>query len=104
MTRRIQDHPVLGSASPRRRVRFVFDGRDISALEGDSIAAALLANEVRMIRRARGGDARGLFCGAGHCYECRVVVDGVGGHRACLVPVRDGMVVERVVEVSRGGD
>ena len=101
MPHRVEEHPVLGNAASRRSVRFSFDGREISALEGDSIAAALLANDVWAIRRARAGDPRGFFCGAGHCYECRVGVDGVGGRLACLVPVRDGMVVERMVE---GGD
>ena len=102
MPRRVEDHPVLGTATPRHSVRFSFDGREISALEGDSIAAALLANDVWVIRRARAGDARGFFCGAGHCYECRVVVDGTSVRPSCLVPVRDGMVVERMVEA--GGD
>jgi sarcosine oxidase subunit alpha len=102
MPRRVEDHPVLGTATPRHSVHFSFDGREISALEGDSIAAALLANDVWAIRRARRGDARGFFCGAGHCYECRVVVDGTAGRPSCLVPVCDGMVVERMVE--GGGD
>ena len=103
MPGRIDDHPVLGPAAPRRGVRFSFDGRALTALEGDSIAAALLASEIWVIRRGRRGDPRGFFCGAGQCYECRVVVDGVGGHLACLVPVRDGMVVERIVEPTRDG-
>jgi len=103
MPRRVEEHPVLGEAAPRRGVRFFFDGQAIFALEGDSIAAALLANEVWAIRRGRAGDPRGLFCGDGHCYECRVVVDGAGGHRACLVPVRNGMVVERMAGVTLDG-
>jgi sarcosine oxidase subunit alpha len=28
------------------------------------------------------------------CFECLVTVDGMGSRQACLVPVREGMVVE----------
>jgi sarcosine oxidase, subunit alpha len=104
MTNRIQEHPVLGKAPLRRRVHFSFDGEKIMALEGDSIASALLANQIKLFRRSRGGEPRGLFCGVGHCYECRVMVDGVASSRACLVQVRDRMVVERVAGASVDGD
>ncbi len=96
MTSRIEEHPVLGKAPPRRRIHFSFDGEKIAAVEGDSIASALFANDIKLIRHARGGEPRGLFCGVGHCYECRVVVNGVANCRACLLVVCDGMVVESV--------
>ena len=41
--RRIVDHPILGHAPQRRQVRIRVDGSEIIALEGDTIAAALLA-------------------------------------------------------------
>ena len=104
MTSRIEEHPVLGKAPPRRRLHFSFDGETIAAVEGDSIASALLANDIRLIRHARGGEPRGLFCGIGHCYECRVVVNGVANCRACLLMVRDGMVVESAAGVNADGD
>jgi predicted molibdopterin-dependent oxidoreductase YjgC len=31
----------------------------------------------------------------GVCFDCLVVIDGVGNRQACLTPVRDGMVIER---------
>jgi sarcosine oxidase subunit alpha len=34
-----------------------------------------------------------MYCGIGHCYECRVTVDGVEDVRSCLIRVRDGMQV-----------
>jgi sarcosine oxidase subunit alpha len=30
----------------------------------------------------------------GVCFDCLVVIDGVGNRQACLVAVRDGMAVE----------
>jgi sarcosine oxidase subunit alpha len=30
----------------------------------------------------------------GVCFDCLVSVDGVGSRQACMVTVRDGMIVE----------
>jgi sarcosine oxidase subunit alpha len=54
----------------------------------------LLANGIRRLRvHEEQGTPRGIFCNIGHCMECRVTVDGLPGIRACLTPVREGMVV-----------
>lgn len=76
-----------------RSVRLDFDGRSIPAFEGESVAAALTASGVRVMRLTASGEERGLFCGMGTCYDCLVVIDGQPSRRACAVPVRDGMVV-----------
>lgn len=91
---RLTGHPVLG---PRggQPIAFEFDGAVYPALEGDSVASALLASGVRTLRRSKKADEpRGIYCGIGHCYECRVTVDGKASVRACITPVADGMVVE----------
>ena len=74
-------------------VRFRFDGREIEAFAGESVAAALLAAGIRALRDERGG-ARGLFCAMGICQECVVVVDG-RRVESCRIPVRDGLDVRR---------
>ena len=77
-------------------LRFTFDGRSLRARSGDSVAAALLANGIAATRlTAVSGTPRGMYCMMGACFDCLAVVDGVGGMQTCLVPVRDGMVVER---------
>lgn len=92
---RVDQHPVLGPAAPAPEVTFHFNAQPVRARAGEPIAAALLANGIRTLRRNEaGGDPRGLFCGIGHCFECRVVVNGEPGVRACLTPVQDGMRVE----------
>lgn len=92
--RRILDHPVLGKIRNRETVRFIFDGLMYEGLEGDTIAAALLANGVRYLRRhEETGTPRGIYCNIGHCYECRVMVDGCAGVRACLTLIEEGMEV-----------
>nr|WP_257350941.1 (2Fe-2S)-binding protein [Pseudalkalibacillus decolorationis] len=73
---------------------FVFEDQPYKAYEEDTIASALLANGIRMLRRhEESGSPRGVYCNIGHCFECRVTARGEEGVRACLTPVEDGMVV-----------
>ena len=73
-----------------------FDGRAIRARDGDSVAAALLANGIMTTRATPvGGAPRGPYCMMGACFDCLAVVDGRDGVQTCLTPVRDGMRIER---------
>jgi predicted molibdopterin-dependent oxidoreductase YjgC len=75
-------------------VDLVVDGATVPAFEGESVAAALLAAGHRGLRVSpRLGEARGMYCGIGLCFECVLVIDGRPGVRACQTPVRDGMRV-----------
>ena len=40
------------------------------------------------------GAPRAPYCMMGVCFDCLVVVDGVGNRQGCLVPLREGMAVE----------
>lgn len=82
---------------------FVFDGAEITAEPGQSIAAALIAAGHRSLRDSRvGGEPRGVFCGIGVCFDCLVVVNGRPNRRACLTEVRAGDRVERQGGAGRG--
>ena len=85
-------HPDMRPTGPPVRLRF--DGREIEALPGETIAAALAAADIVAVRQARSGAPRGPFCGMGVCFDCLVTVDGVVSRQACLVPVREGMAIE----------
>ncbi len=75
-------------------VRFRFNGHEIVARHGDSVAAALLAAGIGDIRETPvSGAPRAPYCMMGVCFDCLVEIDGVGNRQACLIPVRDGMVV-----------
>ena len=91
---RVEDHPILGPLPPSETVTFTWDGHVIEARAGEAIGAALMAAGILTLRRSPTGAPRGIYCAIGHCMECRVTVDGVGGVRACLTPVRGGEVVE----------
>ncbi|GMA61912.1 (2Fe-2S)-binding protein [Alicyclobacillus fastidiosus] len=91
---RILSHPILGPRKEAQTATFQFDGNVIEGYIGEPIAAALLANGRRLLRRhEESGTPRGFYCAIGHCMECRVEVAGRGTVRACLTPVEDGMVV-----------
>ena len=77
-------------------IRIIVDGEPVPASVGQTIAAALLDAEQRILRHTRArGDARGVYCAMGVCFECIVRVDGVV-ERACMREVRDGMKIERL--------
>ncbi len=69
------------------------DGERIDAIPGESIAAAMTAAGLRRLRMDRNGEPRGLLCGMGSCFECRVSIDGGPATRACLTPVEPQMTV-----------
>ena len=85
---------VEGIEPSGQPVRFTFDGREIVADSGDSVASALIAAGIRGFRKANTDDMRGVFCGMGVCSECSVVIDGSPGLLACMTPVEPGMVIE----------
>ena len=71
-----------------------FEGREIPALAGETVAAALSAAGIVAFRHTPGGAPRGLHCGMGACFDCVVTIDGRIGQRACLAKVADGMQVQ----------
>jgi predicted molibdopterin-dependent oxidoreductase YjgC len=93
-SRRIHEHSILGPMPERPIVNIEFDGRAIPALDGEPVAAALLAAGVRVFRTMPGsGEPRGGFCMVGRCTDCLMTIDGALSVRACVTPVRDGMRV-----------
>ena len=79
----------------RAIVRITFDGTPVEAREGDTVAAALLAANVASCRTTPvSGAPRAPYCMMGVCFDCLVVIDGVGNKQSCLVPAREGMAVE----------
>lgn len=91
---RLLDRPARARGRGRREVRFRFEGRQITAFEGDSVAAALYAAGVRIFTRSfKYHRPRGLLCCAGRCPNCMMNVDGAPNVRTCVTSVREGMQV-----------
>lgn len=76
-------------------VRFTFNDQWVQAQPGDTVAAALLAAGHAVCRSTPvSGSARAPYCMMGVCFECLVVIDGVGNRQGCLTPVQEGMKVQ----------
>jgi sarcosine oxidase subunit alpha len=94
-TGRVLQHPFLGQLPEAPLVTFTFNGQPIQGRDGEAIAAALWAVGIRVLRYAGlQREPRSLYCGIGHCYECRVTVNGIPNLRACLEPVHPDLTVE----------
>lgn len=77
-------------------IAFRFDGREVRAPAGMSVAAALLAGGTARLRDAPAdGAPRGAFCMMGVCQECVVLVDGVVVE-ACRLPAAAGLDVRSI--------
>ena len=90
--------PLESSNAPA--VTFTFDNKPVTATEGMTVAAALLAAGYRSLRETPvSGQARGPFCMMGACFDCLVQIDGEP-RQACMVQVRSGLRVNRVAPVT----
>jgi predicted molibdopterin-dependent oxidoreductase YjgC len=97
---RIKDHPIL-RFEKKKKVKFIFDGREVEGYEGEPIACALHAMGVRVLRRSIYlNRPRGFFCALGRCSSCLMKVDGVSNIMVCITPLREGMIVE--TQTGRG--
>lgn len=76
-------------------ISVTFDGVELKAVEGEPLAAALLAAGISTTRDSPvTGRPRAPYCMMGACYDCLVRIDG-RTVQACMVCVRDGMTIER---------
>lgn len=91
----MKDHPIWGKRDAVRKVAIFLDGKEVQALEGEPIAAALMANGIRVFRKTRKRrEPRGVFCAIGRCTDCIMTVDGVPNVRTCMVSVKEGMQIK----------
>lgn len=84
-----EDDPTRPRAAGDLRV--TVDGEPLTAVPGQTIAAALMASGRDSWRRTRFGDRpRGVFCGIGACFDCLVTVNDVPDTRACQRTIAAG--------------
>ena len=79
----------------RELVVFTFDGQEVNAWQGDTIAMALWAHGQVAVRNSSSeGQPRGVLGNMGRGYDCLVQVEGVAV-RSCTTLVKPGMIVGR---------
>ena len=80
----------------RAEITIFFEDRPVTAREGESVAAALLAAGLRGFRAtAVSGAVRAPWCMMGVCFDCLMEIDGVASRQACMTIVLPGMSVRR---------
>lgn len=78
-------------------ISVIVNGEMMTAREGEVVATLLFVAGTREWKRSPAGKTRGLYCGIGLCFECLADVGG-SQERACITPVRDGMVITTAEE------
>ena len=75
-------------------MKLLINGLSHDVPAGCNVAAALAHAGLVHTRLSESGQPRAAFCGMGQCQECRVRIDGIADRLGCMVPARDGMVIE----------
>ena len=96
MNNRITEHPIL-EVPKSEEVKFLFDGKEIVAQRGITIAAALHQAGFPIHSHSITGRERSVQCGIGKCGACEMLVDGKIT-RVCITPVDN---VKRVEELPK---
>lgn len=92
---RVTHHPILGDIGKRKKITINFDGKDIEAFEGETIASALISAGIKVFRHTKKlKEPRRIFCAVGRCTDCVMTVDGRPNVRTCVTVVQDGMKIQ----------
>jgi len=93
---KISKHPILEIPSPDK-VTFKYNGKDVEAERGFTIAAALHQAGFPVHSHSLENRNRSLECGIGKCGACEMLVDGVV-RRICITKVD---TIKEVKEIPR---
>lgn len=74
-------------------ITLLINGTPVRTQAGVTVGSVLHQRQAALRASPQLQAPRGLYCGMGVCFECAVTIDGET-QRACIVQVRDGMVVE----------
>lgn len=84
-----------------KTVTIILDGRSENVPKGVSVAAAVLGTGEKHIRISPvTGEPRSPFCMMGVCYECLMKIDGERDRQSCQVEVKEGMKIDRQMQVN----
>ncbi len=93
--REIKNHPIL-EFTRGEKVKFFFEGKEISAYQGETVAMVLYRQGINVFSESsKLHRPRGMFCAIGKCSSCMMRINGIPNVRTCILPVQKGMIVER---------
>ncbi len=86
---------INGDLVRGEQVTITVDDQPVDAYLGETVAAALWAVGIRALSHsAQKKEARGMYCGMGVCFGCRVTINGVPNVLACQTTVAKGMRIQ----------
>lgn len=89
----INNHPLLGKDFSKE-ITFFYEGKQLTARSGQTVASALMGNNIKMFGISRKlQQPRGLFCANGRCCSCFVTIDGLDHILSCMTRIEEGMQV-----------
>lgn len=85
---------------PEKTVTIILDGAARKVPVGISVAAAVLGMGHKHTRVSPvSGEPRAPYCMMGVCYECLMEIDGRKDQQSCQVQVKEGMKVNRQIQL-----
>jgi sarcosine oxidase subunit alpha len=82
----------IGSVQRGKAITLTVDGKPVTAHEGETVHAALVASDIQILGTTRKTHQnRGILCGMGICYQCRVDINGIPDQRACMTQAKGNM-------------
>ncbi len=86
---------INGELVRGEQVTITVDDQPVDAYLGETVAAALWAVGIRSLSHSvKKKEARGMYCGMGVCFSCRVTINGVPNVLACQTAVAKGMRIQ----------
>jgi predicted molibdopterin-dependent oxidoreductase YjgC len=76
-------------------VTVVIDGEPLRVPASFTAAAAVVLKGGIARTTPVSGSPRAPYCMMGVCFDCLMEIDGVPNRQACLVPVAEGMRIDR---------
>ncbi|MGB5912527.1 MAG: FAD-dependent oxidoreductase [Promethearchaeia archaeon] len=89
----ITKHPIL-QIPIRKKIKFKFDGKELTGFEGMVISSALFLNKIKIFgHHVKDGSPQGIFCANGQCSQCNVIANDIPV-KACMTPLKEEMIIE----------
>lgn len=89
---RIKEHPIL-PISEASCFNFYWDSKKCKAREGETVAAALMANGVMVFgHHLKDNAPQSIFCANGQCSQCMVIANGLPV-KSCMEIIQPGMII-----------
>jgi len=77
-------------------VQITFEGKSLRVRKGKTVMASVMTADLEHTRTtAISHSKRSGYCQMGVCFDCLMEIDGIPNQQACMIEVRDGMVVNR---------